>query len=135
MLNVVVDTNVFVSGLLAPSLNRDVIIALKNFKFNLIISIELFDELLDVVTRVKFRSILTHEVVYNLIEIIKTQAKFVNPRQKVSICRDIEDQKILECALEGADIIVSSDKDLLILNTFHSIPIITPKDFIDGLKK
>ena len=127
MLNAVIDTSVFIRGLLASAANRDIILSLRDGKFNLIISPELFDELLDVVTRSKFRGIFIPEAVYNLIEIVKNQAKFVTPRHKVTACRDTEDQKILECALEGADLIVSNDKDILILKAFHNIPIITPK--------
>lgn len=135
MLNAVIDTSVFIRGLLTSAANRAVVLALRDAKFNLIISPELFDELLDVVTRNKFRGIFITEAVYNLIEIVKNQAKFVTPRHKVTICRDLEDQKILECALEGADLIVSNDKDILILKAFHNIPIITPKEFLIRLKK
>ena len=135
MPNAVVDTNVFIRGLLGSSLNRKIIQSLKEFKFTLIISTELFDELLDVVTRTKFQNILIPEVVYNLIEIIKTQAKFVSPGQRVTICRDIEDQKVLECALEGADFIVTNDDDLLSLKTFSKILILKPSQFLKRLKE
>jgi len=135
MLNVVIDTNVFIKGLLGSPLNFEIIQSLKEFKFNLIISTELFDELLDVITRPKFQAVFIPEAVYELIEIIKIQAEFVNPRQKVNICRDIEDQKILECALEKADLIVSNDNDLLILKSCEGIPILSSKDFINRLKK
>lgn len=135
MLNAVVDTNVFIQGLLGSSPSRKIIQFLKEDKFNVIISTEIFDELLDVITRPKFRNIFIAEAVHNLIKIIKTQAKFVTPLQKVTICRDIEDQKILECALIGVDLIISFDKDLLILKTFRHIPIITPKEFIERLEK
>lgn len=135
MLSAVIDTSVFVRGLLSSPVNREVVLSLRDSKFNLVISAELFDELLDVVTRPKFRSIFIPEAVNNLLEIIRSQAKFVNPRQKVTACRDIKDQKILECALEGADLIVSNDTDLLILKTFRSVPIITPSQFLVRLKK
>jgi len=131
----VVDTNVFVRALLGSPINRKIIFSLRDNKFRLLISDELFDELLDVVTRPKFRDIFIPEAVDKLIESIKTQAEFVKPSQRVTICRDIEDQKILECALERADIIVSNDNDLLVLKTFHNIPIITPKEFLAWLKK
>jgi uncharacterized protein len=38
----------------------------------------------------------------------------------------------LELALSGkADCIVTGDTDLLVLNPFENIPIITPKEFLD----
>ncbi len=135
MLNAVVDTSVFVRGLLASPINRKIIHSLKEFKFNLMISDELLNELCDVVTRDKFRHILAAAEIYKLIEIIKTQAIFVNPREKVNVCRDPEDQKVLECALEGADVIVSNDNDLLVLKSFRHIPILTPDKFLNLLRK
>lgn len=135
MLNAIVDTNVFLRGLLGSPSNRAILLSLKDNGFNLIISQELFEEFLEVVRRTKFHSILIPEAVYNLSEIIKVQAKFVSPRQRVNICRDKEDRKILECALEGADCIVTNDKDLLILKAFHNIPIVTPRGFLKLLKR
>ena len=134
MLKAIVDTNVFVKGLLGSPVNSEIIQSLEDSEFDLIISSEIFDELLDVVTRPKFQKVFTLEAIHNLIEIIQTQAKFVTPSQKITICRDAEDQKILECSLEGADVIVTNDKDLLCLKTFRHIPIITSQEFLKKLK-
>lgn len=43
------------------------------------------------------------------------------------ICRDPKDDMVLECAtLASADLIVTGDRDLLILNSYQNIQIITP---------
>lgn len=49
--------------------------------------------------------------------------------EKVSvITRDPEDNKILECALSGkADLVVTSDQDLIKLKVFHGTGIVHPK--------
>ena len=48
------------------------------------------------------------------------------------ICRDSDDDKILECAILGdVDFIISGDNDLLSLKIFQGIPIITPSDYIN----
>ena len=46
------------------------------------------------------------------------------------VCRDIEDVKILGLA-EAAepDYLITGDSDLLVLKRFHSVPIITPREF------
>ncbi len=45
------------------------------------------------------------------------------------ICRDPDDDHVLALALTAqVDLIVSGDKDLLDLNSFESIPIVTPAD-------
>ncbi len=51
----------------------------------------------------------------------------VTPKIKLSIVRDPDDDKILECAQEAAaDLIVSFDKDLLSLKEYEGIKIIHP---------
>ena len=45
---------------------------------------------------------------------------------KTRVCRDPDDDIVLACALSAkADYIVSGDKDLLVLNAFQDIPILT----------
>ncbi|MFQ5771845.1 MAG: putative toxin-antitoxin system toxin component, PIN family [bacterium] len=47
------------------------------------------------------------------------------------ICRDPKDDKYLELAVSGgAKFIVSGDKDLLALNSFREISILTPEQFL-----
>jgi putative PIN family toxin of toxin-antitoxin system len=46
------------------------------------------------------------------------------------ICRDPNDESILLCAIETeADHLVTGDNDLLVLNNFRNIKIISPRDF------
>lgn len=52
---------------------------------------------------------------------------------KVTVCRDVKDNMYLELALSGkAAYIVSGDSDLLALHPFCSIPVVTPKEFLDN---
>jgi predicted nucleic acid-binding protein len=45
--------------------------------------------------------------------------------------RDPKDRMILACAVGGkADIIVSGDKDLVVLKAYQGISIVTPSDFL-----
>jgi uncharacterized protein len=49
------------------------------------------------------------------------------------ICRDPNDDFILECAETGkADLIVTGDKDLLSLKTYRAINIFTPRQYLDN---
>jgi putative PIN family toxin of toxin-antitoxin system len=57
--------------------------------------------------------------------------RFIKVTTTVTICRDPKDNKFLELALEvNAACIVTGDKDLLVLNPFENIPIVTPADFL-----
>lgn len=137
MLRVVVDTNIFISGLLKSSNNRQLIILLQNSKFTLLISPETLDELINVISRPKFHKVINRIDAEELIEIIKTQAVLVKPRQKFDIIKeDLNDNRFLELAFEAkVDLIVSGDHHLLLLKTFHGIPIITSKEFIIRLSE
>jgi hypothetical protein len=49
----------------------------------------------------------------------------------VTVCRDPDDNKLLEIAIAGrADCLVTGDQDLLVLDPFHGIPILTPAKFL-----
>jgi predicted nucleic acid-binding protein len=60
-------------------------------------------------------------------------AELVTVTKRVVACRDPTDDKFLELAVAcGADIIVSGDGDLLVLNPFRGIPIVSAATFIQG---
>lgn len=49
------------------------------------------------------------------------------------ICRDPKDDMVIECAvIAGAKAIVSGDKDLLSLKTYHGISILSPRDYLSS---
>ena len=49
----------------------------------------------------------------------------------VHVCRDPNDDMVLECAMvSGAQCIVSGDKDLLVLDPYNGIRIVTPAEFL-----
>jgi predicted nucleic acid-binding protein len=53
--------------------------------------------------------------------------------ERITACRDPHDDKFLDLAVNGhADLIVSDDADLLTLNPFRDIPILTPTAFMQG---
>jgi len=50
----------------------------------------------------------------------------------VHACRDPRDDKFLEVAVNGmADLIVTGDDDLLVLDRFRPTRILTPKQFLE----
>lgn len=136
MLKVVIDTNVFISGLIKSPSCRKIIKAFAETKFRLVISPQILDELLGVISRPKFHNLITKETAEKLIETIKTQAILVKPTQRFEVIKDdASDNRFLEAAFESeADFIVSEDKHLLSVKSFHP-PIITPNEFLKRLNK
>ena len=64
---------------------------------------------------------------------IWNKAVLITPKNKVTACRDRDDDSILECALEArATIIVTGDQDLLTLHPFEQIAILTPSQFLEA---
>ena len=56
--------------------------------------------------------------------------------ERLAACRDPRDGKFLELAVcRHADFIVSGDRDLLALNPFREIPIVTPAIFVQVLAR
>ena len=61
-------------------------------------------------------------------------AELVPITERIAACRDPTDDKFLELAVNGhADLIVTGDRDLLALNPFRQIPIVTPAAFVQGV--
>ncbi|MCU1267062.1 MAG: PilT protein domain protein [Acidobacteria bacterium] len=64
------------------------------------------------------------------------ETELIEIRERVSDCRDENDNKFLELALSGkADCIISGDDDLLVLNPYRGVSIINPRDFLAGISK
>jgi putative PIN family toxin of toxin-antitoxin system len=91
-------------------------------------------ELAEVLGRDKLNKyLLEEERASFLVELLK-EVELVEVSQQVTDCRDAEDNKFLELAISGkADYIVSGDNDLLVLNPFRGIPILTPREFLNSL--
>jgi len=62
-----------------------------------------------------------------------TRTIVVHPRKKISICRDPADNMLLECCFESkADILISSDRDLLDIRVLpFYLKILTPRKFLE----
>ncbi len=128
-MNVVIDTNIWISYLLG-SLLHDLDEKILSKEITIVVSEEMLKELSEVSSRPKFKDIFTAKRIKELLSLLDSYAIVVSPSQKVDICRDKKDNFLLEVALEGkGDYLITGDEDLLVLKTFHSAKIIRPKDF------
>ena len=130
---IVIDTNILVSAFLsqksvpAQALNyaihhdqplastatmRELIRVLKSPKFDPYVSAEHRDALV-----IRFAPLV------EMVEVV----------QPVHVCRDADDDRVLEVAVNGmADTIISGDRDLLTLDPFRGIRIVTPRAYLDS---
>lgn len=134
MKSVIVDTNVFVSALIGSKVCKQIYELLKLEKFELVVSNDLLTEISTVLTRAKLD--LSRDEIEEAIWHIRRKARKVIPSEKISLSRDPKDNIVLECAtVIKVDCVVTGDKDLLSLESFRNIPIITPKKFLQLLNK
>jgi len=126
---VVIDTNVWISGLIFGGVPAKVIELFVNGEVVLITSEENMSELR---RKVHQRFPLFAPELPILEASIKDQAIIVKlGTYKVDISRDVDDNKFIETALTGgAKYIISGDKDLLVLETYENIEVLKPADFL-----
>src|ERR1044071_4458368 len=92
-------------------------------------------EYIEIINRQKIANEDIKKDVASLLSLIE-QSESVNPSELLSVCRDPDDNRILECAIAAnADFIVTEDNDLLCLKTYNDIPIVRPKDIIQIIRK
>lgn len=139
MLRVVIDTNVFVSGIVFKLGKPKKIVDLwLRQKIILIASQPLIEELTEVLHREQFQKQTTDEEITQLIQQIQKIAVFVEGNLPALgiIKDDPDDDVVLATSLEGnADYIVSGDHHLLDLGDFRGIKIVNPAEFLNILDK
>lgn len=127
----VIDTNCFISAnLIKDSVNAKAFdIAILHGK--IAISNEVFNEYFEVLYREKLDKYLNENKRRNALRLIEKNSILFNPVEKVTKCRDPKDDKFLELALAcRAEILITGDPDLLILNPFQNIRILSPSEFL-----
>ncbi len=130
----VLDTGVLVSGLIRKQgTTGEVLRVLREGRFTVIFTTPILVEIIDVLGRDPFRTKyhIEPEDITALVNLVRLRGELVVPKQAVTVCRDAKDNKFLEAALAAkADVIVSGDEDLLVLNPLGDIPILRPAEFL-----
>ncbi|MFZ1042389.1 MAG: putative toxin-antitoxin system toxin component, PIN family [Anaerolineales bacterium] len=130
-LKVIIDTNVFVSGIFFSGPPYHILKAWQTGEFELVASQEILDEYrrvgevlaeghpaIDLKLILNF--VLEHVTIYKPLPL------------KEPVCEDPDNDKFLACALaSGSKIIISGDKHLLKVSGFQGIQVFKPSDFVD----
>ena len=126
----VLDTNVLVSAALKQNSTPAAAARIVEQRGILLKSLATERQLFDVMARPYFDPLIDHETRAWLRQLMSV-AELVAITGKIAACRDPTDDKFLELAVDGhADFVVSGDNDLLTLNPFRGIPIVTPATFV-----
>ena len=137
-MRIVVDTNTVLSGLLWSGPPRRLLELARQRIVTLCTSPILLAELAEVIARDKF----AHRVSaaglspLELVQDYERLADIIDPQPLTApVSRDPDDDHVLACALSAqATLIVSHDKDLLVLHPYHGIEILPAATAVERLE-
>jgi putative PIN family toxin of toxin-antitoxin system len=127
-MRVVLDTNVLIAAFIARGACGDVFERVVN-EHELILSPFVLEEFERVMTR---KLGLDGDRVARAVTLLRRKGIVVEPAPLDSpVCRDPDDDQILALTREyGVRVLVTGDDDLLVLDAFEGVPIISPRQFL-----
>jgi putative PIN family toxin of toxin-antitoxin system len=129
MHKVIVDTNVFISGVLFGGNPQTIIQLWLENKYIFCLSPELKAEILG---KLKRKFSLSEENLQYIEESLDKKSRKYITKTTITLCKDPQDNFLLELAEEAkADYIVSGDKLVLHLKQHNKTKIISPREFIE----
>jgi len=135
-LRFVFDVNIIISATLIPESNPDLAIRKAQDLGSILMSPSIWSELEQVLNRPKFdRYISSEDRVRFLHDFYPTVTLVTEQIEEIQECRDPKDNKYLELAVSGsADMIITGDRDLLVLHPFRDKPILSVANFLNAYK-
>jgi len=130
-MRVVLDTNVFISGIFwSGNYCSQIIDKWKNKEIELVSSLETIEELVE--TLKNFKISMPENMIEEWKNLILNNSLLVQVSSKIDAIReDPEDNKFIEVAVDGkADFIISQDKHLLNLKEHQGIKIVKPEEVV-----
>jgi putative PIN family toxin of toxin-antitoxin system len=127
---VVLDTNIFISAILYKGKPLKILqlCTIEN-EINISMSPELLAELIG---KLKYKFGIKNQTLKKLQHELEASLKYVLPEYRTRICRDADDNKIIDLAIfSDAGFIITGDKDLLEIKTYKEIRILTAAEFLE----
>ena len=133
-MNVILDTNVFVSGVFFSGPPFRILQAWRDRRVHLVVSPGILDEYQRVADILKER--FPNLDLDPIIDFLVVEATVVSaPDLSERISADPDDDKFLACAIASStQLIISGDRHLLDVNGYRGIRILRPRQFLDELR-
>ena len=129
-MKIVIDTNVVISGVFFGGKPRMILEAVADRKIFACASAEILTEYYEVIDEMIDRG--QGHFNRNVLEPVISEMEIIIPVSSINVSRDSDDNKFIECAVDsGALYIVSGDKDLLDVQEYDGIKIVTAAYFCD----
>jgi len=130
----VFDANTVISAALSPNGTCRRALSVARARGSLALSDAVFGEIAQVLSRPSFASILTDNRREEILHLLEAAALWIEPKEIVADCRDAKDNCYLELALAArADIIISGDDDLLVLDPWRGIKVLRAARFLQEI--
>jgi len=128
---IVIDTNVFVSGVFFSGPPFQILRAWKDQELQIVVSLEILDEYYRVGEELSAQFPETD--LNPAFELVATKAELIEPAiLDDAICVDSDDDKFFACAIAGnTNLIISGDKHLLKMSGYKGIKVVRPRQFVD----
>jgi putative PIN family toxin of toxin-antitoxin system len=131
MSRTVVDTNVSVSAVILPRSVPRQAFDRANEDGRLLISVATIAELDEVLRRPRFDKYVAEKRRLEFLATLIQEAELIDVTEVITDCRDPKDNRFLELAVDGtADCIITGDQDLLFLDPYRGISILTPQAYL-----
>ena len=132
----VIDTNVFISGLMLPSSTPGRILgAWRTGHFSLVLSESMLTEISTVLRypKIQKRIVWDDDTISRYLTLLRFEAEIADIQRTIArVPRDAKDNMVLATLLASeADCLVTGDLDLLVLADAYSI--LTPADFVSQI--
>lgn len=133
-MKVVLDTNIFISGIFWKGSSYNILCFWKEGKLTLATSLKCVSEIVKVLNDFKIR--LSDDAIKEWVELIIQNSDIVEPKEKLDVIKDDpKDNIFIETAVaSNAEYVISQDNHLLKLKEFRGIKIIKPDEFLEILK-
>ncbi|MBE9058309.1 putative toxin-antitoxin system toxin component, PIN family [Sphaerospermopsis sp. LEGE 08334] len=136
-MRVVIDVNVWISALLWGGVPSRILHLSRQKQLTIVVSQSLLEELENTLKRPKFQGQIkkqnrTIEYLMSITQGLSEKCPNISLDVDISQLRDMKDYHILAAAVSAqADFLITGDQDLLVLNQFAEILIMTPADFLN----
>ena len=126
-MKILIDTNILISALFFGKFPKEFLIEILNENFEICINDKIFSEYEKTIAKKISKKKVLDVVLY---EKFLGEVRFFESVSDLKICRDPDDDKFINCAIDAKAIyIVSGDNDLLTIKHFEGIEIVTAREF------
>jgi putative PIN family toxin of toxin-antitoxin system len=127
-MKIVIDTNVIASAMFFGGRPRELLELLVSHKLDAYATADIITEYQETAEELCLRY--PEKTVRLPLTVIISAIKMIKLTTVINICRDPDDDKFIECAIDAKCLyIISGDKDLLSIGNYHQVQIVTVSEF------